>query len=275
MRKISRGALLCALAVLSTLLPQVVMAQEAGDGPLLWISYVTAEPGKSNELGMRMAAEGAKIYDGLMEDGHVMSWGVAQAVNHYPGDDWTHLEFINFRDWAAVNEFIGRFMAGMQAMSEEERMADAAKWEELTVHGSHYDLIGRHEHLASAGGRPSYISLSTFNTKPGTDNDAVAEMYRKWRAPIMDELMEAGKLNAHGFYSRVMHGPEGWEDVTSWFTMSDLEAAEAADAARSEEEGAAMMSDMQQKFEFPGRGNHTDRLLVVLHYNAAEMAAAE
>ena len=44
-------------------------AQEDEAGPLLWISYITAEPGKSGDLGMYLATEGAKVYDGMMADG--------------------------------------------------------------------------------------------------------------------------------------------------------------------------------------------------------------
>lgn len=267
---------LTALAVTCLLLPLAAVAQEDAAGPLLWISYVTAEPGKSGELGMHLAAEGAKSYDGLVADGHVMSWGVAQAVNHFPGDDWTHLEFINFRDWAAVGEFINGFMGRMQAMSEEDRMAAAEKWDELTVHGSHYDVIGQHQHLATMGGRPSYIYLSTFATKPGQEPAAVKAMYEKWRAPMMDGLMEAGSIIAHGVYTPYLHNAEGWDDATAWFTMSGLGSVDAVHAAviadgssRSEDEQAAWMAEMMEKFEMPGEGNHEDRILVVTHYAEA------
>lgn len=267
------------LAVVSLLLPTAVAAQD-GDGPVLWISYITAEPGKSSELGMYLGEEGAKTYDGLIADGHVMSWGVAQAVNHFPNDDWTHLEFVNFRNWASVGEFINRFMGKMQAMTPEERMEAGAKWDELTVHGSHYDTIGRHRHLAVGGGTPGYISLSTFSMSPGASVDAAKEIYKKWRAPIMDELMEAGTINAHGIYTMELHPTTGWADMTGWFTMPGLGAMDtveaalvAADDARTEEQQAEWIAEVSKVFEMPAEGNHTDRVLVVLHYNAAEAPA--
>ena len=90
-------------------------------------------------------------------------------------------------------------------------------------------------------------------------------------------LMEAGKINAHGVYTRVMHGPDGWEDATGWYTMEDLggidavwAAGKAENASQTEEQKAEWMADMKKSFQMPGEGNHTDRILVVLHYGAAE-----
>jgi hypothetical protein len=243
----------------------------------LWISYVTAEPGKSNELGMHMAADGAKIYDGLVDDGLALSWGVAQAINHYPGDNWTHMEFVNFKDWAAVNEFVTRFMGAQMAMSPEARAADAAKWDDLTVHGSHYDMVGRHAHVAASGKAPAYISLSSFKTQPGVDESAVRDMYRKWRAPMMDKLLADGAGVGHGAFTPYLHGPgSGTSSVTAWYTIADLGKVDAVDAAvdadaaaRTDEQKAAWGADMQKSFERPDDSNHTDRILVVLHYKSA------
>lgn len=269
-----------ALGVLTA--PPPAAAEHHEGGPILWISYVTAEPGKSSELGVEMATEGKKIYDGLLDDGHILSWGVAQAVNHYPDDNWTHMEFVNFTNWAGVNEFVNRFMAGQQAMGEEARMATAAKWAELTVHGSHYDEVSQHHHLASTGDRPSYISLSTFETKPGKGAEDVKAVYKKWRAPMMDKLMEDGKIVAHGFFVPIMHGPGVNADATAWHTMEGLEgegAVDAADraarAARTDEQQAEWLADVQGVFAPPGQSRHSDRLLVVLHYQGATPPASE
>ena len=276
MRKNGFNVLFLTLAIACLLAPQPATAQEDAKGPLLWVSYVTAEPGMSGQLGRRMAEEGAKIYDDLVADGHAFNWGVTQAVNHFPGDDWTHMEFINFKNWAGVNEFISRFMAGMQAMTPEARAADAAKWDELTVHGSHYDMIARNVYVSASGGRPGYIMLSTFGTQPGTGDDDVVAMYGKWRAPIMDRLKTDGKILGHGVLTPYIHGPGQGGDVTAWYTMADLGAldavegaADAAEAARTPEQSAEWMADMQKHFERPGKGNHTDRLLVVTHYKSA------
>lgn len=281
MRRIVLGSLFAALALGVLATPPAALADNHEKGPLLWISYVTAEPGKSQELGVHMATEGKKIYDGLVEDGFALNWGVAQAVNHFPGDNWTHLEWVNFNNWAGVNEFVNRFMAGQQAMGEEARMASAAKWAELTVHGSHFDEISRHGFVAASGERPTYISLSTFETKPGKGAKDVRAIYEKWRAPVMNQLMEDGKILGHGFFTPVVHGPGVDADVTAWHLMTGLDgedavddAAEADQAARSEEQQAEWLADVQAVFSPPGSGHHTDRLLVVLHHSAPPQASA-
>lgn len=282
MRRIALRGLFVFLGVAALLLPQPVLAQDDAKGPLLWVSYVTAEPGKSGELGSYMAAEGAEIYDGLVADGHAYSWGVAQAVNHFPGDDWTHMEFINFKDWSGVNEFVNRFMAGMQAMSKEDRAADAAKWDELTVHGSHYDMVSRNVYVSASGSPPAYIHLATFTTQAGVSEGAIRKMYAKWRAPMMDGLKADGKILGHGFLMPYLHGPGSGGDVTAWYSMADLGAVDAMDtamdkdeAARTPEQSAEWLADVQKLFARPDNSNHTDRLLVVLHYKSAGPPASE
>ena len=100
---------------------------EMAPKPLTWISYVMSQPGKGTDLAGNIAAEGAKIYDGLMADGHIVTWGVALPINHFAGDDWNVMEWVTFRDWAAMDAFMGAFMRhadGQEPRADDGRAGD-------------------------------------------------------------------------------------------------------------------------------------------------------
>lgn len=261
-----------ALTAVCLLAPTPVAAQD-DTLPLLWVSYVAAQPGKSNQLSTHLATSSEELYAGLIADGYVLNRGVAQAVNHFPSDDWTHLEWVNFRDWAAVGEFANRFIAAQRAMSDEEQAADAAKWAELVVPGSHHDEVVQTFSLAAGAGRPGYIAVSYFDAKPMAE-DQVKGLYDKWRAPMMDQLMADGAILGHGAFAKALHGSgSGWE-IGSWFSMADLAGMDAVmkadtetNAARSAEDMAAFMAEVGGVMDLAG-GNHSDRILVVIHYQA-------
>ncbi|MDX1500820.1 MAG: hypothetical protein R3325_00550 [Thermoanaerobaculia bacterium] len=286
MGRIARSELLLALALVCLMLlpaPAPAASHEEAEPetmPILWVSYITAEPGKSGELGRHIATEGGKIYDGLLADGHAISWGVAQGVNHFPGDDWTHLEWVSFTSWAGVNEFVSRFMAAMGAKTPEEMAADQATWDELTVHGSHYDEISRFVHVAGdVDQRPGYILVSYFDAQSMQAVGGLGDLYRKRRAPMMDKLVADGKIIGHGAMVSEIHAEGAMNRISGYVAMSDLgdmddllAAEEANMAAMSEEDRKEWMETMRTNFDF---SRHSDRILVVLHYNSAGLMGGQ
>ena len=65
--------------------------------------------------------------DGLKADGHVLSWGVGMPINHRANDAWNVVEWVTFRDWAAVDAFMKSFMAMEGTKTPEQAAADAHK----------------------------------------------------------------------------------------------------------------------------------------------------
>ena len=236
--------------------------------PITWLSFVKAQTGKGGALGQHIAKGGAKIYDPMMADGHVLSWGVGQPINHLPGDDWTHVEWVTFSGWAAVDAFMGAFMAMQMAKSPEEMMADQEEWYSLVEPGSHYDQIVRHvffQPVADAG-RPAYISLGMYHAQAGQDS-AVMEFYEEYAKPVMAQLQADGQIMSYGMYVEDIHAGSGWTHV-GWHTMPSLsarqamiDAFDAAAAARGEDGQKAFMSKAMATFK-PG---HQDRILVITH----------
>ena len=274
--------LLALLLAVGLLLPQFVAAQEeqeeeAQAQPITWVSFVQAQPGKGDALSKLIAEAGAKIYDKLMADGHALSWGVAQPVNHWPDDNWSHAEWVTFKDWEGVNQFVQAFIGAQMAKSEEQRAAEQAEWLEHVVPGSHFDAVNRHLVVGEPGKveRPWYINLGFYKAKPGQSGE-VKKVYEKYAAPVMKKLQADGAVGGYGLYTSEIHGDHSWSHV-AWYFMPGLGARDAvrkgfdaAEAARSEEENKALQEKFEGAFE---AGSHSDRILLITHlggYKAPE-----
>jgi hypothetical protein len=261
--------LLIAAALLLAPLAAMADSHEMAAKPITWLSYVKAQTGKGSALGQHMAEGGAKIYDGLMADGHVITWGVGQPINHRAGDDWTHLEWVTFRDWAAVDTFIQGFMAMQMAKSPEQLMEEQEEWYSLVEPGSHYDAILRHQVLhPSDMGRPAYFRLGYHTVKPG-QGSAMQELFEENAVPVLSELQAAGTIGGFGLATSEVHGGTRGSHLF-WYALPGLAAIDAVDAAfdaaaagRSEEENKALMGKWMEALEWDA---HHDRIIVVTHY---------
>ena len=244
-------------------------SHEMAPKPITWISYVQSQVGKSNALTEHLKENGAKIYDGLVADGHVLTWGVALPVNHHAGDDWNVVEWVTFRDWAGVDAFMQAFMGMQMAKSPEQMMAEQEKWYSLIEPGSHRDEIWRHQHVSPGTGRPAYIDLSYFPVKPGQAGP-LKDLWLENAKSTLDGLQTDGTIGAYGLAGISVHDGVTPPSVVFWTTMPNLaaldttEAAfEATDKARGEEATKELMKSFMSKIELEG---HHDRLLVVTHY---------
>ena len=244
-------------------------SHEPAPKPLTWISYVKAQTGKGQATGSHIAESGAKIYDGLMADGHVLSWGVGMPINHRADDAWNVVEWVTFRDWAGVDAFMASFMAMEGAKTPEEKQAAQEEWYSLVEPGSHYDEILRHEVMAPAEGRPFYIGLTNFPSKPG-QTDALRELWEETMKPTMEKLQAEGKVGSSGMASTVMHDASNPPAVVFWTHLPNLAARDAIDAAgeaaeeaRGEEAQKELMMKFASAVDFSG---HNDRILLVTHW---------
>lgn len=241
---------------------------EVAPKPITWISYVQSQVGKSNALTQHLAENGAKIYDGLMADGHVITWGVAMPVNHAAGDDWNVAEWVTFRDWAAMDAFMGAFMGMQMAKSPEQMMAEQEKWLSLVEPGSHHDEIVRHLVVAQGETPPAYIDLSYFPVKPG-QAESLKDLWMENQAPTMEKLKEAGDVLAYGLAVTVVHDGSTPPSVMVWTALPNLGSMDAMsaamDAARKELGEEAQKERMKSFMSKVDLGGHHDRILLVTH----------
>jgi hypothetical protein len=241
---------------------------EMAPNPITWISYLQSQVGKSNALTQHLAEDGAKIYDGLMADGHVLDWGVAMPVNHFADDDWNVTEWVTFRDWAAMDAFMGAFMGMQMAKSPEQMMAEQEKWLSLVVPGSHYDEIFEHLVVAPGEAPPAYLDLSFFPVKLG-QSGAIKKLWVENAKPTLDELQAAGTVRGFGMAVSKIHAANTPASIMFWTALPGLGsldamevAMDAADKARGEEAQKALMEAFMSKVDLAG---HSDRILIVTH----------
>ncbi len=266
---------LLALSLLAglVLVPMVATADshEMAPKPLTWMSYVQSQTGKGSALSQHIAKNGAKIYDGLMADGQILSWGVAMPVNHRAGDGWNVVEWVTFRDWAAVDAFMQAFMGMQMAKSPEDMKAEQKEWYSLIEAGSHYDEIVRHRVFEVSGAsKLAYLKLQYFTAKPGKFN-ALTKQLKKMVMPVMAKLLEDGGINSYGLASPNIHGGASGTHAV-WYGMSGLAAQDAVVAARDaaakelgEEAQQAAMAALGEATDWTA---HHDRLLMVVHLGA-------
>ena len=243
-------------------------SHEMAAKPLTWISYVQSQVGKGTALATYIGENGAEIYDGLMADGHILAWGVAMPVNHRPGDDWNVMEYVTFRDWAAVDAFMGAFMMRQMGKNPEQLMKEQEEWYSMIEAGTHWDAIYRHQ-VFEVGSQqaPAYFNLGYYDAKPG-EEQALTETFKKHASPVMAEVLAAGEIDSWGLAVPEVHGAGGGSHVM-WWGMQSLAAREAVVSAweasakeRGEEAQKAMMEEFAATVDM---GSHHDRIMLVVY----------
>ncbi len=273
MRKIYLPAVCLLAGLLVVPLAAAQEQEEEESNPIIWVSFVKAQRGKSTALTQNIAQTDGPIFDQLMADGKLLGWGVGQPINHWPGDDWTHAQWATFPGWEQVNEFIGAFMATQATKSEEEKKAQQEEWESLVVAGSHYDAVNRSLILEPGGStqRPTYLNIAFYKAQPGQAGE-LQKIFEEHGVPVLKKLQDEDVIGGFGLYTAELHGDYSWSHVV-WYMMPGLgardavrEALEAAEAARSEEENKAMMERFEKVFVPEA---HQDRILVLTHLGGA------
>lgn len=195
---------------------------------LTWLRYYQALPGKDMEL-TRLLVDGSKpIFDKLMAEKKIASWGLAVPITHND-EPWTHVFYITVNDWSGVEQLVQGVEASDAAMpkAEMERMDKAflaAYRQEMTR-----DVILRHLSQSEAPpmAMPKYIGVETYVIKQGRANDALG-LFNEWAKPLFTGIGAKGKFGPWGFSTQEQTG--AWTHMV-WYFMSDLGALDQHDAA--------------------------------------------
>ena len=251
------------------LLPGAMLAED--QQAYTWVSFLKQKQGEGDALTKLLIEQDSAIFDALVDSGEALEWGIALPVIHDGKDPYSHAEWITFSSWAGVDSFMGRFMERQMSMSEEERKAMTESYEAAVMPGSHADAIHRVAHSGSGEpGRPGYIMFSTYKAKFGKGPDA-SKLWKELAQPVYEQLATDGQILSYGLFVPEIHRGQGWTHA-SWYTTTSLAARDVvskafdeAEAARSEEENAAIMSRFVENFEPDA---HTDQILLVVHHKA-------
>lgn len=263
----SRTLRVVALAILVVSIGAIAYAEshEEGPGPVyVWINAMKAKPGQGEALTGLLMTEDAKLFDPLVEKGAALEWGVAMPIIHDGNDAVTHYEWVTFAGWEGVDTFMADFMAARQTMSADDMSAQNEKWSAAMEPGSHADIVNSSVHLGPGGmGRPGYIHLSYYKTKPGKEMDAY-QLYQDMAVPVYDGMVESGAIQNYGLHVQAVQRNSDWTYM-SWYASQALAARDALGAAFNAAMDDEARGRMQEIFE-PG---FTQQILLVVHHKMA------
>jgi len=250
----------CAALLTLTLVP-LASAQD-GPGPITWIAFDKSAPGKSRDLiGMTIKDDGP-MYDGLLKDGTLLSWGIGIPINHRLDDTWNFVLWATMADWGKVGGLQAGFEKMFASRTPEQMMAMQKAYQEASVEGAHHDWIVRQNvYRQNSGDRmPRYLDLSYYSAKPGMEQ-AMTEFFKNNIAPINEKLLADGIITGYGLYTQELHGEPGWTHV-AWTALADLGDRDRADAYFWENFSDAQMAEGMSLMDWSA---HKDQILLIVH----------
>jgi len=235
-------------------------AQEAG--PISWLSFETAKSGKSRDLIGAKIKEDGPMYDELLANGTLNSWGIAIPITHTPRDHMNFMLWAGMSDWSKVSDLEAGF-GKLFASRTPEQMAESMKgYSDAVVEGSHHDWIIRHQVYQQGSGdqAPKYFRIGYYKATPGNESK-ITGFYKKYLEPVYAELLADGTITSFGLSTQELHGVGDWTHI-GWYTMANLGSIDkvqaATDAAFTPEMGAEIGPVMDQSA-------HWDQVLLIVH----------
>jgi hypothetical protein len=260
----TRTALALALALL--IVPGVAAADDENDDspqPVTWVRFVNVRPGHSEDFVKLIMEARGEVLDNLMEEGHVLSWGVFVPFNRDADTNWTHGIWATYPDWSHMDQFIAAAEAADRELSEVERGRQERKFREIVELQDTHDIVTRRLAAPSAemeempDGPPRYMRMGFYKVKPGHVDQAVA-LYNEYAAPTYEELIRTGAIYSAGLSAQELVTSDDWT-LMSWSVLGSLAGVDAVDNAfetaneqRTEAEREAMMEAFMEHFEWEG-----------------------
>lgn len=244
--------------------------------PLTWVAYTQGKAGKTSEWMKHTLKYDAPMYDKLMADGVVRSWGIATPINHRPGFAWNLLTYVTVDDWAGVDKWLGSVMSTMQARSALESKkieADFVATEEAGRH--HFDEVVRNAILVPGkpGARIGFYYVAHYLARPGQDA-AATQLVKDLVVPLGDKLVAEGAVVGYGLHEQVLHGqfqPDRKWTHRVWYAVADLAGIDRIQAAVAGAVTPALMTRAAEVFDMSA---HSDDVLMVLHQGGMPAPAA-
>ena len=241
----------------------VASAQQDLDA-ITWLAYEKTESGKSRELIGASIKDDGPMYDEMLKNGTLSSWGIAIPINHHLSDDWNYMLWATMAGWGDVQKLQGGFQQMFSTRTPEQMMENQKVYDEATVDGAHHDAIIRHHagHLGSPDGEvaPKYFHISYWKVAP-EGFDGMIGFFKDNVAPILAKHHADGSIASYGISTQELHGDSSWTHV-SWYTVSELAAIDAV--GKSLDEGLADV-DMGPIMSAMDWDSHRDQVLVIVH----------
>jgi hypothetical protein len=238
------------------------LATAEDSGPISWLSFETTKSGKSRDLISATIKDDGPMYDELLANGTLNSWGIAIPITHTPHDHMNFMLWANMSGWSKVGDLEAGFMKLFASRTPEQMAEGQQLYNEAVVEGSHHDWIIRHQVYAQGDGSqaPKYFRIGYYKATPGNESK-ITGFYKKYLQPVYEKLLDEGAITSFGLSTQEIHGVGDWTHI-GWYTMSDLGSIDkvqaATDAAFTEEMGAEIGPMMDPSA-------HWDQVLLIVH----------
>ena len=235
-------------------------AQESG--PITWLAFETTKSGKSRDLISATIKDDGPMYDGLLADGTLMSWGIAIPIIHSPRDNMNFMLWATMSDWGKVSDLEAGFMKLFASRTPEQMAASQKAYDDAVEPGSHHDSVIRQGvyRQADDGQPPRYLRIGYYKASTGNAGK-LTEAYKKYVQPVYEKLMADGVISGYGLAFQDVHGGEDWTHA-GWYSMSNLGATDtveqAVDAVFTPEVAAEVGPLMDPS-------GHHDQVLLIVH----------
>ena len=231
-----RSVLLCALTLLVA-----VGAAAQDSGPYSYLAEFQVKPGMGDDFVELVKKYDKPLFDGLVEEGAVLAWGLDTRVIHEE-DTATHMLW-----WVTPNlGGMDKVFAGFDAVDIPDE--DQERFRQTVDLNKHHDHLTRSIAMNINEGEPSgptYTYWWFVKVKRG-QGSKWRKLFDKYNKLVLDNLVAEGTVYGYGIDVEWVHTESpGWRAI--WVVTTSLGAWDkigaafrAAGQGRSEEERSAI-----------------------------------
>ncbi len=183
-----------AIAVGISLFTLSCMAQE-DEAPTNYIysTYFYCGGGPLSRVD-ELTAETAPIMDKLVEDGEITGWGW---YGHHTGGGWQRLAYHTASSMDQLLDGSDAIEAALDAANDDDADDDQMNFGQICYR--HDDYIWEIVAGSGGGGGSAKAGFSTYHVCDSTREERADEIIKEHAAPILDKLVEEGKLTSWGW----------------------------------------------------------------------------
>ena len=185
-----------AIAVGISLFTLSCMAQEdEAEAPTNYIysTYFYCGGGPLSRVD-ELTAETAPIMDKLVEDGEITGWGW---YGHHTGGGWQRLAYHTASSMDQLLDGSDAIEAALDAANDDDADDDQMNFGQICYR--HDDYIWEIVAGSGGGGGSAKAGFSTYHVCDSTREERADEIIKEHAAPILDKLVEEGKLTSWGW----------------------------------------------------------------------------
>ena len=188
------------VAVLSglILIAGTAIAQDEESARFTYATYFHCNA-ENEEAADAIMERDAEIIDGLVDDGTILAWGW---LSHHTGGDWRR---IRYHQSDTIEGAMTALEKVNDAITEVRGEDDEAAAAFAAACPRHDDYLWQVE-AGVAGEERGSVGFSVYHTCDINREDRADEIVREHVAPILDQMVEDGKLTTWGWQSHVIGG---------------------------------------------------------------------